>query len=271
MDDDEWFQQVHDGHEKIWAEDQALYKDVCTALIEVGPVKRLELGAGACKVKPTTPAASSASLRRSSARDSSCSGASTARRGVSPFHQTPPMPSSGRRASTRSSVGSCSSTGTSLCDRSFGSRGRCEYPSSAKVKVAVVKKSPSVRKAPSPFSTTAAVANSSTLSAKVNVASQKQKPSLKTKAASGAAQASHTTTSSAAVLGSARAKQPNVADAASSQPPITTSQSKADLQVRSSPSQSQSLTCVRVAVSRTGQALLRAHNRRVRRAQLGLA
>ena len=66
--------QAHDGHEKIWSEEQLQYKDVCTALIDVGPVKRLELGAAACKVKPATPSSSSSSssLRRSSARDSTC-------------------------------------------------------------------------------------------------------------------------------------------------------------------------------------------------------
>ncbi len=70
MDDDEWFNEVHDGHEKVWGEEQQQYKDVCSALIDVGPVKRLELGAAACKVKPATP--SSSSFRRSSARDSTC-------------------------------------------------------------------------------------------------------------------------------------------------------------------------------------------------------
>ena len=65
--------QAHDGHEKIWSEEQLQYKDVCTALIDVGPVKRLELGAAACKVKPATPSSSSSSsVRRSSARDSTC-------------------------------------------------------------------------------------------------------------------------------------------------------------------------------------------------------
>ncbi len=79
MDDDEWFQQAHDSHEKMWGADEQDYKDVCAALIDVGPVKRLELGAAACKVKPTTPSSSSSSSssfpfssRRSSARDSNC-------------------------------------------------------------------------------------------------------------------------------------------------------------------------------------------------------
>jgi hypothetical protein len=73
MDDDEWFQQVHDGHEKIWTEEEQQYKDVRAALIDVGPVKRLELGAAACKVKNVTPSSSCrSSFRRSSARDSTC-------------------------------------------------------------------------------------------------------------------------------------------------------------------------------------------------------
>jgi hypothetical protein len=69
---------LHSRLQQVWTEAQLPFKDVCTALLDLGPVKRLELGAAACKIRPTTPSSASASaacssaLRRSSARDSSC-------------------------------------------------------------------------------------------------------------------------------------------------------------------------------------------------------